>query len=223
MDPQVELRQEFMKDLWRWKVGLPSPRSPTGVPPLDQIRRVQISEEFDLLLVKDDYSEEFRGERLARLVMGYFRYGQNRRTSLAATNYTRDILRRIKLHRKTLALEPLVDAVNVCMLEFIGARYRGAEIQLPQCLCRDHEWERVKHNPLRDTYLGFGFSTSPESDQVWEAVSRGIWEFDRTDNTAPLILSSNLISHVYSLLRARGLKTEAVDDGKTINYDEEES
>ena len=54
-----------------------------------------------------------------RLLMGRFRYGALRRQEKGGYNNIGSAIHRLKLYRRTGNLEHLVDAANLCLVEFV--------------------------------------------------------------------------------------------------------
>lgn len=70
---------------------------------------------------KTQWSPLFERYMRNRLVMGYFRYGSLRNKARRGTHYDSvgSAIRRLKAYLKTGNQEYLVDAANLCMVEFM--------------------------------------------------------------------------------------------------------
>ena len=70
-------------------------------------------------------SAEFRTRQDERMVMGAFRYGLFNKdgTQTKAYDNTGSIKRRVDLYTKTGNLEHLVDAANICMVEYMTSQH----------------------------------------------------------------------------------------------------
>jgi hypothetical protein len=77
-------------------------------------------------LQASEWSPEFEGLMRNRLVMGRYRYGRMDRAD--DRNYDRvgSILRRLGHYQRTGNLEHLVDAANLCLMEFVHTAHPGA-------------------------------------------------------------------------------------------------
>ena len=74
------------------------------------------------------WSDEFIDAMRPRMYMGYFRYGAVRRQAGRYDNIGSAITR-LKLFRTTGNEEHLVDAANVCMVEFIQKNHPNAHFE----------------------------------------------------------------------------------------------
>ena len=107
------LRQQFLKNLWRWKCGLEE--KPTN----QQILTTDINE-----LYQTQWCDEFEFYMRNRLVMGAFRYGRLGKQDLRLDN-TGSIIKRVKLYEQTRNLEHLVDIANLALVEYIRGEQLG--------------------------------------------------------------------------------------------------
>ena len=104
-------RKWFAYNLWCWKCGVPE-RVPKITPPLEELKEHQWSEEFEQL-------------RFARMLMGGYRYGdlraqfKERAAGGRRYDYVAEIKRRVGLYEQSGNQEHLVDAANMCMIEFM--------------------------------------------------------------------------------------------------------
>ncbi len=87
---------------------------------LHQVDRTAIGDKAESLveLLQSEWSPEFESLMRKRLLVGRFRYGRMDRTH--STNYDRigSALKRLHSYRETGNQEYLVDAANICLLEF---------------------------------------------------------------------------------------------------------
>lgn len=93
----------FRDNAWRWKCGLPD-EDPAPIPSLDEIKHSQWNEEFEKL-------------RMNRMVLGYFRYGPILGNIKKYKNIE-SAIKRLQKYQETGNGEYLVDAANLCMIEF---------------------------------------------------------------------------------------------------------
>lgn len=92
------------RNAWRWKCGLPDEEAPPQAPSLKEIEKSQWNPKFEKL-------------RKNRMIMGFFRYGGIRGNKKKYANIESAILR-LKKYQETGNSEFLVDASNLCMIEF---------------------------------------------------------------------------------------------------------
>jgi hypothetical protein len=109
--------QFFFHNAWRWHLGMPElteeyhDANPKGtVPDIDEIKKHQFGSLFTKLMD-------------ARMVMGFFRYG-NRMRILDKEYHLRSVEKRIESYKLTGNLEFLVDAGNFLRMEFDRPLYR---------------------------------------------------------------------------------------------------
>ena len=76
------------------------------------------SESRDSLL-KSEWSDEFEKLMRNRLLMGRYRYGRMDRKTDRNYDRTGSIIRRIRHYQQTGNMEFLVDAANLCLMEFV--------------------------------------------------------------------------------------------------------
>ena len=81
--------------------------------PEPEKRNISIDE-----LRKTEWSHDFEDLQRHRLIMGALRYGRLNAPNKPDWDRPPDIIRRIQAYQKTGNLEFLVDAANLCMLEF---------------------------------------------------------------------------------------------------------
>lgn len=189
------------------------PRAPEMCPDKEFLEHIQFHRGFDELLPEHFFTEELRRLRTNRVVMGFFRYGDNRRTSLAASNYCEDAVRRIRKYSDTLKLEYVIDALNILMLEFIGAELRG---ETKGYVLEEKRKKRIR--ALLTEWAGprFRYQTARPISQL--AISQ-IFKFEYQGDIDALITAAWALSMEYNFARCRGVLVEGVDDGHTIRYE----
>ena len=102
------MRQHFLRNLWRWKAGLPE---------VDPPRPFTIED-----LEKTEWSPEFERLMRNRLVMGAFRYGRLRPGAGSRYDRLKAIMWRLQLYHLLKNKEYLVDIANFALCEFVEAR-----------------------------------------------------------------------------------------------------
>lgn len=107
--------QFYLRNLWRWKCGLPEEEPGT---PKEQLRYEDLQ--------KSEWSDEFEGLMRNRLVMGTFRYGKIGQAGKPVYNRAADVVRRMKQYEDSGNKELLVDVANLCLLEFVECRHPKA-------------------------------------------------------------------------------------------------
>lgn len=104
----------YLFNLWRWKCGLPE---------LEVAKPLQksIAE-----LKESQWCVEFEEFRKNRMVLGTFRYGDYK--SPTAKKYDRigSAIKRLQRYQETGNSEFLVDAANLCMIEFDVPNHKKA-------------------------------------------------------------------------------------------------
>lgn len=111
MNSNVYNRSIFIKNLWRWKCGLPEDEGePKNIKiDLDKLKQTEWSSEFEKLMRN-------------RLLMGGIRYGIMGHGSIpkGKPKYDRiaSIKKRLQLFEETKNAEMLVDIANMCLLIF---------------------------------------------------------------------------------------------------------
>lgn len=97
----------FLKNLWRWKCGLPEEDYNKADEPvsLEQIEKEQWSPKF-IELMKN------------RMIMGWFRYGSIRSQNGQKYKRVEEAIRRLQRYLEEGNDELLVDVANFCMIEF---------------------------------------------------------------------------------------------------------
>ena len=100
----------FLHNLWRWKAGLPALNPEAEIIDLTAVRESEWSVEFETLMRN-------------RLVMGAFRYGLMRRSVKKGYDRIGSAVKRLEEYRRTGNTELLVDAANLCMVEFVTGEH----------------------------------------------------------------------------------------------------
>jgi hypothetical protein len=95
----------FIKNLWRWKCGLPE----------DLIKSEIVSYDD---LSKTEWSDEFEGLMKNRLILGALRYGRLKAENKPQYGRIESAFKRLKRYQKTGNKEFLVDVANLMLLEF---------------------------------------------------------------------------------------------------------
>lgn len=99
-------RDTLVMNAWRWKCGMEE---------IDYTK----SERVDIeALRKSEWSDRLEELMRNRLVLGAMRYGKIHQPGKKKYDRTSNIIERIKAYSKTGNLELLVDAANLCLLEF---------------------------------------------------------------------------------------------------------
>ena len=98
-------RDDFLKNLWRWKIGLPD-LPPKKIPTKEEVYAVQWCPEFEQLMRN-------------RLWMGYFRYQPLSEQPKGKYKNMESAEKRLNLWKKTGNDELLVDIANLCMVEYM--------------------------------------------------------------------------------------------------------
>lgn len=96
---------DFRKNAWRWKCGLPEMESAS-------IPKLSLQE-----IEKSQWNLKFEELRKNRMILGWFRYGFITGNKKKYANIESAILR-LKKYQETGNSEFLVDAANLCMIEF---------------------------------------------------------------------------------------------------------
>ena len=209
----MDLTSHYLRNLWHWKCGLSEPRAPEGCPDKEFLEYIQLHKGFESLLPQHFFAEELRRLRTNRVVMGFFRYGDNRRTSLAASNYCVDAVRRIRKYSDTLKLEYVVDALNILMLEFIGAEYRGeTKGYVPE------EIRRKRIGAALTEWAGPRFRNQTAYSLAQLAILQ-ISKFEYQGDIDALVFAAWALSMEYNFARYKGVTVEGVDDGHTTRYE----
>lgn len=100
--------QEFLDNLWRRSCGLTEKDVQKVAPDIDEIIRSQSNPKFERL-------------RLNRMILCFFRYGnmhqKNKYDNIGSA------IKRLQNYQKTGNSEYLVDAANLCMIEFTQEKH----------------------------------------------------------------------------------------------------
>lgn len=107
----------FMNNLWRWKCGLPETEASK---PLQK----SISELKEL-----QWCVEFEELRKNRMVLGTFRYGDYKAPTAKKYDRIGSAIKRLQKYQETGNSEFLVDAANLCMIEFDVPNHKNAHFK----------------------------------------------------------------------------------------------
>ena len=97
--------QFYLKNLWRWKCGLPEVSEESKIIDLKEMRKSQWSFTFEKLMRN-------------RLIMGALRYGRMNQSGKPQYNVIPSMIKRLHQYEETGNTEFLVDVANLCLLEF---------------------------------------------------------------------------------------------------------
>lgn len=103
--------QPFIKNLWKWKCGLPESVEIPSIPSLDELKKSQWNNKFEEL-------------RLNRMLLGFFRYGFMLGNTRKYDNIG-SAIKRLQKYQETGNAEFLIDAANLCMIEFTQENHRN--------------------------------------------------------------------------------------------------
>jgi len=101
-------RQRFLDNLWRWAVGVPEREQRTV--PLEKMIQTQLSKEFERLMRN-------------RLLVGGYRYGMFGEPGKPMYDSVAAARKHLDEYIRTGNLEHLVDAANLCLVEFIEGQH----------------------------------------------------------------------------------------------------
>jgi len=105
-------KELFTRNAWEWKCGLME-SDPHSIVTLDELQKTEWSNEFELLMRN-------------RLCMGALRYGRIGANGKPKYNRIDSIIKRMNKFRETGNKEYLVDAANLCLLEFVECDHPNA-------------------------------------------------------------------------------------------------
>lgn len=120
---KIRLNEFFCDNLWRWKCGLSEK---------DYNKRDKLTP-GSVTSIKEDLPDEFEEILQAanvRMDMGRFRYGPIKRQSLENYDVAKECIKRIQryIDGNRENLEHLVDAFNMCRIEFYKGKKAGKKI-----------------------------------------------------------------------------------------------
>lgn len=98
------MRSHFLKNLWRWKCGIPEI-------PLREYR-------WSLADEMANWSEEFIALMRNRMRVGIYRYGSFRDPDQPRYDRQQSMLTKLKLYGESGNAEYLIDIANIAMIEF---------------------------------------------------------------------------------------------------------
>ena len=96
--------KDFIKNLWRWKCGLPETNTPKPVKIAD--------------LQKSEWNHYFEKLMRNRLILGALRYGRLLAPGKPKYDRVGAMINRLNQYRQTGNKEHLVDVANLSLLEF---------------------------------------------------------------------------------------------------------
>ena len=117
--------QEYFRDAWRRRCGLPPVATAERMPDLPELERSEWSDEFERL-------------QRTRLVMGAFRYGRLGDPRKPSWDRCTALHQRLERYAATGNVEMLVDVANMAMLEYVEGRHPQRH------LACDHDVEHVE-------------------------------------------------------------------------------
>jgi len=103
-------KEKFLKNLWRWKCGLPE----------HNITEKKLN--YKELMITER-SKEFEALKTNRMVMGAFRYGKLGESGKRQYDRIGSAKQRLELYEKTGNLEHLVDVANLMEVEFVEGKH----------------------------------------------------------------------------------------------------
>jgi hypothetical protein len=106
-------REDFLRNLWRWKCGMPEIEEKKEVVDIDSLRESEWSDEFEELMRN-------------RLVMGAIRYGKLHAPGKPQYDRIASIQRRLDAYREDGNKEHLVDVANIALCEFEECNHPNA-------------------------------------------------------------------------------------------------
>lgn len=107
--------QFFLKNLWKWKCGLPEEAGP---------KKLNIYE-----LMKTQWDGAFEKLMRNRMVLGTFRYGDFRDVGQKKYDRIGSAINRLQKYVETGNKEHLVDVSNLCMIEFSNPNHKNAHFE----------------------------------------------------------------------------------------------
>ena len=96
----------FLRNLWRWKCGLTEHVEQLNLPSIESLSKTEWSPRFEQLMRN-------------RLIMGAYRYGMLGVKTKQQFDRVKSAKARLDLYAKTGNTEHLIDAANMCLLEFV--------------------------------------------------------------------------------------------------------
>lgn len=120
---KIRLNEFFCDNLWRWKCGLPE----IDYNKRDKLKFGSQKDTFDNL--PDEFTEIIRYAD-NRMHQGKFRYGKIKRQNLGNYDTAIECIKRIQKYilEGRNNLEYIVDALNMCRIEYYKGRLLGEQI-----------------------------------------------------------------------------------------------
>ena len=113
----IRINEFFADNLWRWKTGIPERNSMDRLEPgTVDIENMGITE----------WDVEFEQLMKNRLLMGAMRYGKMRQDKKIQYNRVSSTIKRLNKYRADGNKEHLVDAANLCLMEFVECHHPKA-------------------------------------------------------------------------------------------------
>jgi len=106
----------YIKNLWRWKCGLPEIQIDSRPIDVQSLRTTEWSRPFETLMRN-------------RLVLGSIRYGKLGASKKPKYNRVASIIKRIEFYKDTGNKEHLVDVANLCLCEFVECTHPKAHFK----------------------------------------------------------------------------------------------
>ena len=111
-------RSFFLRNLWRWKCGLPEEPEPDERIDFEELRKTEWAPEFEQLMRN-------------RLLLGSIRYGKLGAPGKPQYDRIAASIKRLRHYEETGNLEMLVDVANFCLLEFVEGRHPNRHLEEP--------------------------------------------------------------------------------------------
>lgn len=108
--------RDFLANLWRWKCGLPEEDFTTIKVTLEQ-------------RAKSEWSPKFESLMRNRLILGSFRYGFLSSKDKSTYDRVGSAIKRLNRYQETGNQEYLVDAANMCLVEFVEGSHPKAHFE----------------------------------------------------------------------------------------------
>ena len=110
----MRLNEFFVDNLWRWKCGLPE----------KSYNKMLKKGNMDINnLVSTEWSDKFEQLMRNRLLMGAFRYGKFNEPGKPQYDRINSAIQRLIKYKETGNKEHLVDAANLCLMEFVECNH----------------------------------------------------------------------------------------------------
>ena len=107
---KIRINEFFMDNAWRWKCGLKEKQE------FDRLRPGSVNLED---MIQTEWDDEFEQLMRNRLLMGAMRYGKISESGKPQYDRISSIISRLKKYQDDGNKEHLVDAANICLMEFV--------------------------------------------------------------------------------------------------------